>query len=441
MALGHRRLSIVDALGRRAPADDLRRRPLRRLLQRRDLQRRRVARRARGRAATGSGAAPTPKRSSKAALHGASKAASSGSSGCSPWRSGTARRAGCPSCATGSASSRSTGRSCDRRPALRLRAQGVARASGLDRRARSRRARRLSAARLLRRARARSIASPQAAEPRLPDDGRRVGIARDQALLASARLRARGGAARCRAGRASGGRPPGRPAARCRRPPDGRRRPGRIVPLGRDRFLPGDRADAGCRRRPGADLLDRLSRGGPRRGGPCARGGAAPRHRPHGALRRRARGAGRDPRASAVLRRALCRRLPDRQPAARGRRPARRRRGLVGRWRRRDLHRLSPLRPDRAALAPAGSARARGEPGRRRRRGPRAGARVERVRGQCRPRQRPAAPRRDAALARLERGALPPGRQPLAATGSARARRAGGPWPCHGTTAAPGAAS
>ena len=109
VALGFRRLAIVDLspAGRQPMVLVLR--ALRAGLQRRNLQRRRAAPRARGPGGAAFAAVATPRCWSRPAPNGGSRARSGAWSACSPLRCGTARRAASRWRATGSASSRSTG--------------------------------------------------------------------------------------------------------------------------------------------------------------------------------------------------------------------------------------------------------------------------------------------------------------------------------------------
>ena len=95
VALGFRRLAILDVSPSRASADVVAVGPLRRAVQRRGLQLRRSARRARRSAASVSADAPTPRSSSRRSSTGASSGALSASSACSRSRSGTPSGASC----------------------------------------------------------------------------------------------------------------------------------------------------------------------------------------------------------------------------------------------------------------------------------------------------------------------------------------------------------
>ena len=113
IALGHRRLSILDLSPTGAPADALGVGALRHRLQRRDLQLPASCAASSRTAARGS-AGGIRHRGDAGGVRalGARTARSSASSACSRSRSGTARSARCISCATGSARSRSTTAGC-----------------------------------------------------------------------------------------------------------------------------------------------------------------------------------------------------------------------------------------------------------------------------------------------------------------------------------------
>ena len=122
VAIGHRRLSIIDVAGGN-PADEERRRRRRHQLQRRDLQFRAAARRAGGQGSP----VPDAQRHRGDPPHFSSGVDGiAGSTACSRSRSGT-RAQRLTLRATAPASSRSTTRSCRRRHRVRVRADGAAR--------------------------------------------------------------------------------------------------------------------------------------------------------------------------------------------------------------------------------------------------------------------------------------------------------------------------
>ncbi len=142
-------------------------------------------------------------------------------------------------------------------------------------------------------------------------------------------------------------------AARCGRVPHDRRRQPRRFSVRRDRFQRRGGADAVGELQAGADLLDRLSRGEVQRGRARQGDRAASADRPHRALRDARRLPGGHPPASHALRRAVRRLLadPDLPGLAPG--PQQGHGRVVGRWRRRAVRRLQRLRQEPARLAAA----------------------------------------------------------------------------------------
>ena len=247
---------------------------------------------------------------------------------------------------------------------LRLGAEGVARLSRLAARARPRCPRRLPALSIRARRRARSIEGVQQAAAGHDPAWRAPAPSPSCARSGRSRMsRAQGQAARF-----AGSEDEAVDRARCSARRRGaaahdRRRAAGRVPLGRHRFLDGGRADAGAERAPGAQLLDRLprTRATTRRRTPKAVARAS-RHRSHRALRLAASTRSSViPRLPEMLRRAVRRRLADSDLPGVGDDARARHRGAVGRRRRRAVRRLQPLFPA-AALAAARSTACRAAP-------------------------------------------------------------------------------
>ena len=173
-------------------------------------------------------------------------------------------------------------------PAVRLGAEGVARASRTGGRPSTRRGRGLSAPQL-RPATAHDLSRGREAAARDdPDGARGRGAGADLLLGRARRSRAPACTQRSGAGRDGGGRAARCAAARCRPAAHDRRRAARRLSLRRHRFLDRGGADAGAEHAAGEDVLDRLSRRGLRRGGACQGRRRAPAHRAHRTLRRAA---------------------------------------------------------------------------------------------------------------------------------------------------------